>query len=119
MALSQIVDVSQAFVTGGPSTINIDLSGWDSATIQLVSPSGAINFLGSNDSGSITGAVEGNPTTAINFTALEATNLATNAVATSGAASGLWKLVGLPKFLQLSGTTITATKVLVYLSKIY
>ena len=118
MALSQIIDVSQSFVTGAPSSVNLDISGWDSVVIQLVSPSGTINILGSNDSGEITGSIIGNSTTAINFTAIQANNLATGVAATSGAATGLWKLIGLPKFLQLSGTTITASKVLVYLSKI-
>lgn len=118
MAISTTIDVSSTFATGGSSSVNLDLSGWDTAVVQLVSPSGAINFLSSNDGGQVTGVSDGNATSAINFTAVQGTNLATGSAATSGSASGLWKISGFGRYIQLSGSSITATKVLVELSKI-
>lgn len=115
---STVFDASANFQAGGTSLQNIDLSGWDYCVVQLVSPSAAINFLSSNDDGSVTGSVQGGPLTAVNFTAVQGTNLSTGVAATSGAASGLWKFNVVGRFLQLSGTSVTATKVLVYLAKI-
>jgi len=118
MAISTTLDVTPTFSTGGSSSINIDVSGWDTAVVQLVSPSGSINFLSSNDGGAITGVTDGNATSAANFTAVQGVNLATGAAATLGGVSGLWKISGMGRYLQLSGSSITATKVLVELSKI-
>lgn len=115
MALSTVIDVSTDFNADGLA--NIDLSGWDWATVQLVGPASAVTFNGTNDDGSVTGAVSGNPATIINLTAIQGVNLNTGAAATTGAVSGLWRFPVVSKFLQLSGTT--ATKILVYLSKIY
>lgn len=116
MALSTVLDISNDFNLS--SSKNIDVSGWDSITIQLVTPSGAINFLTTNDSGAIQGVTDGNAFTAANFTAMQATNLATGVAATSGAATGLWRTNAFGRFLQLSGTSVTAAKILIYLSKI-
>lgn len=114
---STIFDVAALF--NDDSNVNIDLSGWDYAVVQLVSPTGTINFLSSNDDGSITGSVQGGPLSALNFTAVQGTNLATGAAATSGAVSGLWKFGVIGRFLQLNGTSVTAPKILIYLSKIH
>lgn len=116
---STVFDASANFKSGGSSLINIDLSGWDYCVVQLVGPSGTINFLSSNDDGSVTGSVQGGPLAALNFTAVQGTNLATGAASTSGAAGGLWKFNVIGRFLQLSGSSVTATKILVYLSKIH
>lgn len=116
---STVFDASANFQAGGTGLQNIDLSGWDYCVVQLVGPSGTINFLSSNDDGSVTGQIQGGPLTAINFTAVQGTNLATGAAATSGGVAGLWKFSGIGRFLQLSGSGITATKILVYLSKIH
>lgn len=116
---STTFDASANFQAGGTSLQNIDLSGWDYCVVQLVGPSGSINFLSSNDDGSITGSVQGGPLTATNFTAVQGTNLATGAAATSGAVAGLWKFNVIGRFLQLSGTSVTATKILVFLTKIH
>jgi hypothetical protein len=117
--ISTVFDATTNFQAGGTSLQNIDLSGWDYCVVQLVGPSGSINFLSSNDDGSITGSVQGGPLTSANFTAVQGVNLATGAAATSGGVAGLWKFSGIGRFLQLSGTGITATKILVYLSKIH
>lgn len=114
MAISTVIDVTTDFNADGLA--NIDTSGWDSATVQLITPASAVTFNGSNDDGSVTGSVPGSPTTATNFTVLFMTNLATGVGATTGAVTGLWRSNALPRFLQLAGTT--AVKILVYLSKI-
>lgn len=114
MAISTTVDVTNVFNAAGSATI--DLSGWDSATVQLVAPAGAVTFNGSNDDGSVTGSVQGSSKQAINFTVLFMINLATGVGATTGSVAGLWRSETLPRFLQLTGTT--AAKILVYLSKI-
>lgn len=116
MALSLIKDITADF--NADSLAQVDLSGWDSVTIQLVTPTGTVNFLSSNDAGAVEGSTDGNALTALNFTALQATNLATGVAATSGAATGLWRITGFGRFLQLSGTSVTAAKILLYLSKI-
>lgn len=118
MAIATTIDVSATFASGGSGSVNLDVSGWDYATIQLVSPTGAINFLSTNDGGGIIGVTDGNATSAANFTAVQGTNLATGVAATSGSASGLWRISSMGRYIQLSGTSITATKVLVLLSKI-
>jgi len=114
---SSTFDVAASFNIG--SLINLDLSGWDYCVVQLVGPTGTINFLTSNDDGSVTGSVQGGPLSALNFTAVQGTNLATGVAATSGGVAGLWKFGVIGRFLQLSGTSVTATKILVYLSKIH
>ena len=114
MAISTTQDVTADFNADGSA--NVDLSGWDSATVQLIGPAAAVSFLGSNDDGSVTGSVQGSVFSALNFTALFMTNLATGVGATTGAVAGLWRSNALPRFLQLTGTT--ATKILVFLSKI-
>lgn len=116
MATSTILDITSEFNSVGHK--NIDMSGWDSVTIQLVTPTGTITFNGSNDDGSVTGAVQGNANSAINWTAIQATNLNTGAAATTGAASGLWRVSAFPRFLQLTGSSVTAGKILLYFSKI-
>lgn len=116
MAISTVFDATADFNLNGVK--NIDMSGWDTCVIQLVTPVAGISFLSSNDDGSITGQVQGGPLSALNFTAVQAVNLATGVAATSGAATGLWKISGAGRFIQLLGAT-TAAKILVYLSKIH
>lgn len=116
MAVATTLDVTKDF--NADSLANIDMSGWDSATVQLVSPTGTINFLSSNDSGAVESATDGNALTSASYTAIQGTNLATGTAVTSLAASGLVIFKSFGRYLQLSATSVTATKVLVYLSKI-
>jgi len=117
MANGTTLDLTEQFNANG--IVNIDTSGYDRAIVQLVAPAGAVTFNGSNDDGASSGipTINGGPITAINFTTLFMTNLSTGVGATTGAVTGLWASSLLPRFLQLSGTT--ATKILVFLSKIY
>ncbi len=117
--ISQIMDLSSAFVTGGASTASIDISGWEKISVQIVNPSGTFSFKATNDSGAEEGVTDGDASTAENFTALEMTNLADGEPATTTAAAGTFKSEIVFKFFQLSGTTVTADKVLVFLTKPY
>lgn len=114
--ISTLIDATVGFNATGAYCL--DLSGWDYATVQLVTPASAVSFKGSNDAGAVTGVTDGSPTTAKNFVAvaLEDLSNATPTWVTSSAAAGNFKYTGSTKFLQLSGTT--AAKVLVELSKI-
>ena len=114
MALVQPLDITDAFnLEGG---FIQDVSGWDFTVVQLVTPAGAVNFLASNDSGAVQGVTDGDSSTAINFTAVQGTNLATGAAATSLNASGLMRFPVVGRYLQLTGTT--AAKILLLMHKI-
>ncbi len=117
MAVSNIQDITAPFNANGFH--NMDIGGWDFAVVQLVSPSGAINFLHSNDSGDITSVSDGSAVSATNFVTVTGINLASNAGATSLNVSGLIKFNGIGRYLQLSGAGVTATKILVRLYKVF
>lgn len=109
-------DVTSRFNPTG--IVNLDIGEWDFVVVQLVSPTGTVTFNGSNDGGGIQGETAGNATSAINFTAVQAINLNTGTAATTAAASGMFKLTVIGKYLQLSSPGQTATKIIVYTSKI-
>lgn len=118
MALSTILDLTTDFATD--SLTQFDVSGWDWVVVQVVgSPSGAIAFKHSNDSGAVDGAVTGNALTAINFVALQMTDLSSGTGVTTTSGAGLFRAGVVGRFISLSGTSITGvTKILVHLSKI-
>lgn len=115
MAVSQVVDVTADFNDGSEAIL--DIGGFDFAVVQLVTPSGTVNFLHSNDAGAVTGVSDGSAASAINFVAVTGTVMSTGAGATSLAASNLIKFTGIGRFLQIKGSAVTAVKVLVRLYK--
>ena len=117
MALSQILDVTAAYSVNKIHTL--DIGGYDYAIVQLVNPSAAVTFKTSNDANAITGASDGSAVSAINFTVVQGTNLATSAAASTLAATGLMRFGYIGKFLQIDGGgTVTCDKVIVRLFKI-
>jgi hypothetical protein len=90
----------------------LDVSLWRNITFQFVNPSGTFNFTGSNDSNPIRGVSDGNPATAINFTAIQAINLATGSAVTTASAAGLFKIEVFCKFVRIDGGT--ADKIIVF-----
>ena len=102
--------VSNAFV--------IDVSNYDYAVVQFVSPSGTINITSTNDSGDVEGTTDGNASTAANFTTVYATKLSTNTAVTAVDAAGLYKINVAGRYLRFGGTSAAATKVIVMLTKI-
>lgn len=116
MAVATTLDVTESF--NADNAFVQDMSGWDYAVVQLVAPSGTVNFTATNDGGAVQSVTDGNSSLAINFTAVQGVNLATGAAGTSLAAAGLMKFNVVGRYLQLAGVGITATKVLIYLHKI-
>lgn len=99
--------------------INLDLSGWDQCTVQVVGPmSGRINVLGTNDSGAQPQNTQGNASLAINFTPIQATDLSTGSAVNAIYGAGLFKIPVNAQFLSLQGSP-AATPTNVYRINIF
>lgn len=96
-------------VSFAANLITLDMSGWSSAVVQFVAPSGTISITATND-----GATAA---TATNFTAVQATKLADGTAVTAVATAGLYRIANVGRFVQLGGALAAATKVLVHYSK--
>lgn len=96
--------------------VNLDVSQWQSVTIGLSgSITGTINLLGSNDGGSVQSVTDGNAVSSLNYTAIQATNLATGAAVTAIAAAGNFKITVGTRFIQIGGSNAATTgKVIVF-----
>lgn len=71
--------------------ITRDVSGWNKVTLQVVSPiTGTIYLYGTLDSGANNQNTQGNASLAINFTPIQATNLATGSAVTSITGAGMY-----------------------------
>ena len=118
MALSTVLDLTTDF--NSDSLTKIDVSGWDWIVVQIEgSPSGAIAFKHTNDSGAVEGATDGNALSSTNYVAVQGTDLSSGTGVTTTSAAGLFKFPVIGRFFSLSGTSITGvTKMLVHLSKI-
>lgn len=114
--ITKTFDFTTEFNTN--SQVNIDVSGWDYAILQVQTPSGAINFNGTNDSGGITGVSDGNARTATNWQAVQGINTATGNGATSTSGNGIYKFSTPSRFLQFTGSAVSVTKLIVVLSQI-
>lgn len=115
--ISNVIDVTTDF--NANNGVKMDLSGWETATFQFVSPSGTISISGSNDGNAITGSTEANALASINYTAIQAINLASGSATSSVAAAGLYKVTVACKYIQFGGASAAATKVLVFVNKPY
>lgn len=116
MALSQYLDWTAQF--NADSGINIEIGSWDYVIVQLVSPSGAVTFNSTNDDGGATGTGYGSSNSATNWVTVQGTNLNSGSAITSIATSGLIRFGYVGQFLQLTGSSVTATKVIVRYFKI-
>ena len=116
MALPQYLDWTAEF--NANSGINIEIGSWDYVIVQLVSPSGAVTFNSTNDDGGANGTGYGSAATATNWVAVQGTNLNTGTGVTSLNVSGMVRFGYIGQFLQLTGTAVTATKVIVRYFKI-
>jgi hypothetical protein len=116
MAVLTKIDATTNFNANG--FVNLDIGGWDYCVVHLVSPTGSISFNTSNDGGESTGAIDESPRTALNFQPVQFTNTANGAGVTSSSGNGVYKLNVAGKYLQLIGSAVTATKILVTLQKI-
>lgn len=109
------VDFTSSFNTAG--LLNVDVGEFDWTVVQIVTPTGTVSFNASCDGGYVNGVTDGNATSAINFTAVQAVNLATGASVTTAAASGLFRFQIIGKYLQLSSSGQTVTKLIIYFTK--
>lgn len=112
--LSQTLDLTTTFNANG--FVNIDLSGWDYAVVDVITPAAAVFFNATNDANAKTGISDGNAYTAINWQPVSLTNIATGTGVVTTAGTGNFKLNVGAKFFQIIGTT--AAKLIVQLSQI-
>jgi hypothetical protein len=117
MSVQIVLDLTADF--NADSLVQIDTGGFDYSVVQLVSPSGSVSFKHTNDSGDVQSVSDGNATAATNFVTLQGVNLADGSTVTSLATSGLVRFQSYGRYLQLSGSGVSATKVLVRLYKIH
>lgn len=107
---------STLFASGG-STLNLDTSAFDYVIVQIIGINGAVTFNATMDDGS-TLSSQGNNTTATNWFSIQGTNMNNGATVNNTSASGLYKFTVPGKFLQLTGTAVTITKLIIYFAKI-
>lgn len=92
--------------------ITLDMSGWDRTTVQVVPYIyGAIYVYGSNDPNAVQGVQMGNAELAINFTPVQATNLATGTAVNAITAAGNYKVDVNTRFLRFQGNPITGATI--------
>lgn len=109
--ISQLLDHTHTLED--KSLVVIDVSGWDYATIQAVTPSGTISLKASND-----GGANSDVSTAANFTGVLATKLVDNTSVSTIAAAGLYRLVISAKYLSIGGESADADSLLIHLQKV-
>lgn len=86
--------------------INRDVSGWDKMTVQVVAPMlGTAYIYGTLDSGANNENTQGNAALAINYTTIQATNLATGNAVTSITGAGLYTVnAANQQFVRIQGS---------------
>lgn len=103
--------------------INRDVSGWDKMTIQTSGAMlGTLYIYGTIDSGASQGVNQGNATLAINYTPIQATNLATGSAVTSITAAGMYTVnAANQQFVRIqgnpAGTPTNVYRILLWNSK--
>ena len=119
MATSAVVDVTLTFNLNG--FINLDCSGWETMVVQLESPTGSVSFNTTNDDGSVTGSVQGDPALSTAYQPVQGVNLANGATLDATAATGLYRFQYIGRFLQVTnnGGSATASRILVQFMKIH
>ena len=118
MATSIVLDLTSKM--NADSQVVIDTNGWDYVVAQLVTPSGAIAFTGTNDGGDIQGSTLGNQLSAANFLTIAAEDMSSTTPATyitSANASKTVKFEVPPQYLKFAGSSVTVTKFIVKLHK--
>lgn len=102
--------------------ITLDVSGWDKVVVQTTGAVlGTVNIMGSNDGGA-SGMSQGDAQLAINFTPIQATNLATGTAVNAIYGAGLFSIPVNAQYLRLQGAPAAAGtnvyRLLVFNSKI-
>lgn len=103
--------------------INRDVSGWDKLTVQVSGAMlGTAYIYGTIDSGSSQGVNQGNAALAINYTPIQATNLATGSAVTSITSAGMYTVnAANQQFIRIqgnpAGTPTNVYRILLWQSK--
>jgi len=98
--ISKVIDATGSFSAN--NNYYQDLSGWDSAVVQVIGLTGSIDFSTTNDDGAITGQSLPAPEVPINWVSVAGVNLTSKADVTSIAASGLVAFGIIGKYLKLA-----------------
>lgn len=114
--ISNYQDVTGAFNAG--NGIVLDMSGWDNVIIMFVGSSGTISVTASNDGGGPAGTTTGGPSTATNFTTVQATKLSDGTDVTTIAAAGQYRVGVVGRYVKFGGAAAAATSVIVEFYKI-
>lgn len=99
--ISKVVDATESFNKYG--LYYQDLSGWDSAVVQFVTPSAAVSFFTTNDDDSVTGQLLPAPEDPNNWVGVTGVNLLDKSDVTSLATDGLVEFGIIGKYLLLLG----------------
>lgn len=122
MGLSLTQDVTAQF--NADNGYVIDMSNWDYAIWQFVSPSGTISVTATNDNGepasSLPSTFSGSSLTATNFQTAVAQQLSqtTTTYVSSVSSAGLYRVDHVGNFVKFGGAGATATRALVHFHKI-
>ena len=101
--ISKTVDATTSFNSLG--YYYQDLSGWDSAVVQFVTPSEAISFFTTNDNGAINGQLLPAPEVPLNWDVVKGINLATKGDVTSTSTDSNVEFGIIGQYLLLKGAT--------------
>ena len=113
--VSKVIDATDSFNQYG--SYYQDLSGWDSAVVQFVTPSAEVSFYTTNDDNSVTGQLLPSPEQPNNWVGVTGVNLLDKSDVTSFSVDGLVEFGIIGKYLLLLGTETTSSPFAYNLSK--
>lgn len=105
--ISKVVDATDSFSAN--NNYYQDLSGWDSAVVQVVGLTGSIDFSTTNDDGAITGQLLPAPEVPINWVSVLGVDLVTKTDVSSVSADGIVEFGIIGKYLLLQGSANATT----------
>jgi len=105
MGLSKQITENLTTTYNSVYQINRDVSGWDKMTVQISGQVlGTMYIYGTVDSGASQGNNQGNAALAINYTPIQATNLATGSAVTQITSAGMYTInAANQQFVRLQG----------------
>jgi len=103
------------------SKLVLDVSEYQTLSVQIIGGSGTRSILGTNDAGEVTGSTVGGPGNATNFGAVQAVKLSDGSSVTTITDAGLYRIDPISfKYLQIGdGSTAVATKILVFRTQLH
>jgi len=111
--ISKTIDATSSFNSLG--YYYQDLSGWDSAVVQFVTPSEAISFFTTNDNGAINGQLLPAPEVPLNWDVVKGIDLATKGDVTSASTDSNVEFGIIGQYLLLQGATTNSPLSYAYL----